>query len=72
MNLNPVCLKIMGKLTGYDYQRISELYDMKVPSLGITQHFADEIEWVLDLTIGIDSPRSMMIVVLTTLLVADM
>jgi hypothetical protein len=45
---------------------------MKVPSLGITQHFADEIEWVLDLTIGIDSPRSMMIVVLTTLLVADM
>jgi hypothetical protein len=26
---------------------------VKILSLGITQHFADEIHWVLDLVVGI-------------------
>jgi hypothetical protein len=29
---------------------------VKIPSLGITQHFADEIDWVLDLAVGIRLP----------------
>jgi hypothetical protein len=29
---------------------------MKIPSLGITQYFMDEIDWVLDLTIGVRLP----------------
>jgi hypothetical protein len=29
---------------------------VKIPSLGITQHFADEIGWVLDLAVGIRLP----------------
>jgi hypothetical protein len=29
---------------------------MKIPSLRITQHLADEINWVLDLVVGIRLP----------------
>jgi hypothetical protein len=29
---------------------------VKIPSLGVTQHFADQINWVLDLVIGIRLP----------------
>jgi hypothetical protein len=45
---------------------------MKIPSFRVTQHFANEVDWILDLVVGVRLPRSMMIVVLTTLLVADM
>jgi hypothetical protein len=45
---------------------------MKIPTFGVTQHFADEVDWILYLTVGVRLPRSMMITVLTTLLVADM
>jgi hypothetical protein len=29
---------------------------MKIPSHGITQYFADEVNWVLDLLIGVELP----------------
>jgi hypothetical protein len=32
---------------------VSELHGIKIPSLGITQHFTDEIDWVLGLAIVI-------------------
>jgi hypothetical protein len=56
VNLNLVHLKIMGKLVGCDLQCINLLHDMKVPSLGITQHYAGEVDRVLDLAIGIRLP----------------
>jgi hypothetical protein len=45
---------------------------MKISSLGVTQHFTKEVDWILDLAISVRLPISMMIAVLTTLLVADM
>jgi hypothetical protein len=42
----------MGKLAGCDYQSVSELHDVKISSLGITQHFTNEIDRVLDLAVG--------------------
>jgi hypothetical protein len=45
---------------------------VKILSFGVTQHFTDEVKWILDLRLVSDSPRSMTIAVLTTLLVADM
>jgi hypothetical protein len=56
VNLELACLKIMGKLAGCDKQSLGELNDMKIPSLGITQHFANEVDWVLDLTISVHLP----------------
>jgi hypothetical protein len=44
---------------------------MKIPRLGVTQHFADKVYWVLDLAISIWLPLSMTMGVLTTLLVAN-
>jgi hypothetical protein len=32
---------------------ISELYDMKISSFGVTQHFADEVDWILDLLVSV-------------------
>jgi hypothetical protein len=29
---------------------------MKVPSLGVTQHFADEVDWILDLMVSVRLP----------------
>jgi hypothetical protein len=29
---------------------------MKIPSFGITQHFTDEVDWILDLSIGVRLP----------------
>jgi hypothetical protein len=45
---------------------------MKILSVGVTQHFVDEVDWILDHELVSDSPRSTTMVVLTTLLVADM
>jgi hypothetical protein len=45
---------------------------MKRPSFGVTQHFADGVDWILDLVVGVRLPHSTTIAVLTTLLVADM
>jgi hypothetical protein len=45
---------------------------MVISSFGVTEHFADEIDWILDLAVGVQLPHSMMIAILTTLLVADM
>jgi hypothetical protein len=45
---------------------------MKIPSFRVTHHFTDEVDWILDLVVGVRLPRSMMIVVVTTLLVVDM
>jgi hypothetical protein len=45
---------------------------VKILSLGVTQHFTDDVNWVLDLAISTRLPHSMMIVILTTLLVAEM
>jgi hypothetical protein len=46
----------MGYLAGCDEQCISELHDVKVLSLGVTQHFVDEINWMLDPTISAQPP----------------
>jgi hypothetical protein len=63
----------MGYLVDCDEQCISELHDVKVPSLGVTQHFVDEINWMMDPAISAQPPPpSTTIVVLTTLPVADM
>jgi hypothetical protein len=29
---------------------------MKIPSFGVTQHFADEVDWILDLAVGVRLP----------------
>jgi hypothetical protein len=29
---------------------------MKIPSFGVTQHFADEVDWILDLAVGVRQP----------------
>jgi hypothetical protein len=29
---------------------------MKIPSFGVTQHFADEVDWILDLAFGVQLP----------------
>jgi hypothetical protein len=45
---------------------------MKIPRLRVTQHLTDKIHWLLDLAISIRLPLLTTIVVLTTLLIADM
>jgi hypothetical protein len=30
---------------------------MKIPSFGVTQHFTDKVDWILDLAVVSDSPR---------------
>jgi hypothetical protein len=30
---------------------------MKVLSFGITQHFTDEVNWILDLAVGVQLPQ---------------
>jgi hypothetical protein len=29
---------------------------MKIPSFRVTQHFADEVDWILDLAVGVRPP----------------
>jgi hypothetical protein len=29
---------------------------MKIPSFGVTRHFADEVDWILDLVVGVRLP----------------
>jgi hypothetical protein len=29
---------------------------MNIPSFGVTHHFADEVDWILDLTVGVQLP----------------
>jgi hypothetical protein len=29
---------------------------MEIPSFGITQHFTDEVDWILDLVVGVQLP----------------
>jgi hypothetical protein len=53
VNLNLVCLKVMGELVGYDWSCIGKFHDMKMLRLGVAQHFTDKVYWVLDLAIGI-------------------
>jgi hypothetical protein len=29
---------------------------MKIPNFGVTQHFADEVDWIFDLEVGVRLP----------------
>jgi hypothetical protein len=29
---------------------------MKIPSFGVTQHFTDKVDWILDLAVGVRLP----------------
>jgi hypothetical protein len=35
---------------------LSELHDMKIPSFGVTQHFANKVDWILHLAAGVRLP----------------
>jgi hypothetical protein len=48
--------KIAGWLVRHNQKCISEIHDMKILSFGVTQHFTDEVDWILDLAVGVRPP----------------